>query len=177
MLSCENIKTENKPWYRLDHSHNWVQDPRHLCNEKFCNLLFKYIGFQILAPKNIYPYLSVLVYKGESIGHIVIAQMDDTRPNPGAKLLLRAVEDLMHMFPYGRRRLHPVEALPSVPEGVVVVAVEEVLLRQAPQLEHVVLDLPPEGEGLQAVLELLAVWMGEPCSLVTRPESANMVRN
>ena len=73
----------------------------------------------------------------------------------------------MHVFSYRRRRLHPVQALPGVPEGVVVVAVEQVLLRQAPQLEHVVLDLPPECEGLQAVLKLLAVRMGEPCSLVT----------
>ena len=73
----------------------------------------------------------------------------------------------MHVFPYRRRRLHPVQALPSVPEGVVVVAVEQVLLRQAPQLEHVVLDLPPQGEGLQAVLELLTVRVGEPSSLVT----------
>ena len=73
----------------------------------------------------------------------------------------------MHVFPYSRCRLHPVKALAGVSEGVVVVAVKQVLLCQAPQLEHVVLDLPPECEGLQAVLELLAVRMGEPCSLVT----------
>ncbi len=35
------------------------------------------------------------------------------------------------------------------------------LLCEAPELEHVGLDLPPEGEGLQRVLELLVVPVGQ----------------
>ena len=35
------------------------------------------------------------------------------------------------------------------------------LLAEAPELEHVCLDLSPEGEGLQGVLVLLVVPVGQ----------------
>ena len=70
-----------------------------------------------------FTYLCVLVYEGEGIGHIVVAKVDYARSNPRAELLLRTVENLVHVFPYGRCRLHPVQPLPSVPEGVIVVKV------------------------------------------------------
>ena len=104
-------------------------------------------------------HLCVLVYEGECIGHIVVAQVNNAGTNPRSQLPLRAMENFVHVFSYRRRRLHPVQALPGVPEGVVIVAVEQVLLRQAPELEHVVLDFSPQRQSLQAILELLTVGM------------------
>ncbi len=39
--------------------------------------------------------------------------------------------------------LHTVQALSSVDEAVVIFGVQQIALRQIPQLKHVVADLPP----------------------------------
>ena len=58
--------------------------------------------------------------------------------------------------------LHAVQALPGVAEPVPRRGAQQVLFREAPELEHVGRDLAPEAEGLQNVGVLPLVVVRQP---------------
>mmetsp|Transcript_9904 Transcript_9904/g.28481 ORF Transcript_9904/g.28481 Transcript_9904/m.28481 type:complete len:435 (-) Transcript_9904:430-1734(-) len=88
--------------------------------------------------------------------------MHHARPDPVPHLLLGRVQDVAHGLGDPRRLLHALQALARVAELVAVVRVQQVLLAQAPEAEHVVRDLAPEGERLQHEVVLLLVAVREP---------------
>ena len=74
-----------------------------------------------------------------------------------ADTLLRLMQDRMHHPRRLRGRLHPIQALPSVPQAIPHCLRQQVLLCQAPQPKHVVQNLAPQRETLPYIRVLLFV--------------------
>ena len=67
----------------------------------------------------------------------MVAHVDDGRADPAADAALRAVEDGVHHARRLGRGLHAVQALARVAQAVRHVLVQEILLRQRPEVEHI----------------------------------------
>lgn len=90
--------------------------------------------------------------------------MDDGGADPGAELLLRAVQDVGHGAADVRAALQAIEALARVHEAVGRIGVEQVGLGHEPELVHVVQDVAPQRHRLQHVLELVRVRVRQACT-------------
>ncbi len=91
-------------------------------------------------------YLGVFVDEHESVGDIVVAQVDDRGADPVADALLAAPQDGMHEALHVWGLLHAVQALAGVRQPVRVALLQEIQVAGAPQLEHVMADLPPQRQ-------------------------------
>jgi len=94
-------------------AHEWRQDPRHL---------------------------RVLVYEDESVGDVVVSQVNDGAAHPRVQLALGHREDLMHGLVYARGLLHALEPLTRVAQLVLLRLAQQVPLGEIPQPEHVFED-------------------------------------
>ena len=70
-------------------------------------------------------YLCVLVYECESIGDVVIPEVNNTGPNPGSDLPLSPVNNLMHSSADGRSRLDSVQTLKQMSVSLTTSETEE----------------------------------------------------
>ena len=81
--------------------------------------------------------------------------------NPRADGLLATRQYFLHCACNTWSLLNPVQPLPSVAQAVARPLEQHVRLGQAPQLKHVCGDFPPQGEGLQHVVVLPLMGVGE----------------
>ena len=73
----------------------------------------------------------------ESVGDVVVAHVDDGGADPGTDAPLCAVQDGVHHARGLRCCLDTVQALAGVAQAVWDVLVQEILLSQGPEVEHI----------------------------------------
>mmetsp|Transcript_111063 Transcript_111063/g.308757 ORF Transcript_111063/g.308757 Transcript_111063/m.308757 type:complete len:288 (+) Transcript_111063:261-1124(+) len=120
--------------------------------------------------------LDVLVNEHQGVRDVVVAQVDGARPDPSSDFPLHLREDLLHRDDAPGRLLHALQPLPRVRQGVGVLLVQKVLLRQVPQLEHVVQHLSPQRHRLQHEGVLALVRVREPSAFHTLCDGEGKLR-